>query len=63
MKIKTIFLSALLLAGFVSAVAQSANDWENPQVNSSGRLKAHAYSLPLASVDAALTDALVPSTP
>ena len=38
-------------------------EWENPQINEIGREKARAYSMPLASEQAALTDDLEPATP
>ena len=57
--------TALLTAAAVSALAAFAepNDWENTAVNSRNREPARAYSMPLASADAALTDALEPATP
>ena len=56
-------LASLALA-FVAAVASAAtNDWENPHVNSIGRLPARTYSVPLADVAAALADALEPESP
>ena len=57
--------TALLTAAALSALAAFAepNDWENTAVNSRNREPARAYSMPLASVDAALTDALEPATP
>ncbi len=39
------------------------NDWENPAVNSINRLPPRSYAMPLASVEAAFTDALEPATP
>lgn len=39
------------------------DELENPEVNSINRLPARAYSMPLASVKAALTDELEPKTP
>ena len=57
--------TALLTAAALSALAAFAepNDWENTAVNSRNREPARAYSMPLASADAALTDALEPATP
>ena len=55
-------LAAALLAGFAPA-APETNDWENLKVNSINRLPARTYSMPLASVDAALADAIEPETP
>ena len=43
--------------------AADAPDWENPEVNSGNRLPPRTYSMPLASEQAALTDALEPETP
>ena len=54
-----IVMAAAALAG----AAQMTNDWENPAVNSIGRLPARTYSMPLADARAALTDALEPETP
>ncbi|MBQ0006052.1 MAG: beta-galactosidase, partial [Alistipes sp.] len=49
---------------FVNASAQTAHpELENPAVNSINRMPARAYSMPLADVKAALTDALEPETP
>ena len=39
------------------------NDWENLSVNSINREPARTYTMPLASVDAALSDALEPESP
>lgn len=39
------------------------NDWENPAINSINRLPARTFAPPLASAEAALTDALEPETP
>jgi hypothetical protein len=39
-------------------VASAANDWENLLVNSINREPARAYTMPLASEDAAFTDAI-----
>ena len=41
----------------------AANDWENLQVNSINREPARAYTMPLASEEAAFTDAIVPESP
>ena len=51
--------SVLLLVAAVAA----APAWQDPSVNSRGRLPARAYSLPLASVEDALSDELEPPTP
>ena len=57
--------TTLIAAAAFSALAALAepNDWENTAVNSRNREPARAYSMPLASADAALTDALEPATP
>ena len=57
--------TTLIAAAALSALAALAepNDWENTAVNSRNREPARAYSMPLASADAALTDALEPATP
>lgn len=47
----------------LTAFAQAPDDWENPDVNSIGRRAAHAYAMPLASVQAALEAELEPETP
>ena len=52
-----------MVAAVVLAGAAATNDWENPAVNSISRLPARTYSMPLADVRAALTDALEPETP
>ena len=39
------------------------NDWENPAINSINRLPARTFAPPLATGEAALTDALVPESP
>ena len=56
-------LTALLALGTLSLAFAQTPDWENPQVNSINRLPARTYTLPLASVQDAFTDALVPETP
>ena len=52
---------------FVSILAATAlsvtNEWENPLVNSIGRLPPRTYSMPLAGEGAALTDSLEPESP
>ncbi len=53
-------LSSVIL---VSLAASAVNDWENTAVNAINREPARAYSMPLASAQAALTDALEPDTP
>ena len=52
--------TTLIAAAALSALAALAepNDWENTAVNSRNREPARAYSMPLASADAALTDVL-----
>ena len=62
---RKLFLSALLLSmGCSFCFSQVlAPELEDPTVNSINRLPARAYSMPLASVKDALTDALEPSTP
>ena len=59
------FLTALLLSlGCTVCFSQVlAPELEDPTVNSINRLPARAYSMPLASVKDALTNALEPSTP
>ena len=48
----------------IPAVAFAAtNDWENLSVNSINREPARTYAMPLASEEAAFTDALEPDTP
>ena len=52
----------IILAASVSLLvlaAGAANDWENPAVNSINREPARAYTMPLASEDAAFTDAIL----
>ncbi len=62
-------LKPLALAGVIACVGGTwastvvTNDWENPAVNSINRLPARTYAMPLATVEAALTDALEPTTP
>lgn len=51
------------LAAVACSFSCLAREWEDPAVNSINRLPARAYSMPLASVEAALTDALEPETP
>ena len=54
----------LLIASLMSAfIASAANDWENLLVNSINREPARAYTMPLASEDAAFTDAIEPESP
>ena len=43
--------------------ASAANDWENLLVNSINREPARAYSMPLATEEAAFTDAIEPESP
>ena len=57
-------MKPLLIAFMVPALAASAaNDWENLLVNSINREPARAYTVPLASEDAAFTDAIEPESP
>ena len=58
MKTKLIFAVALCAAAVRADV-----EWEDPQVNSINREPARTYTMPLASENAALTDALEPETP
>ena len=60
MKYETAFLCALAA---VMAFGGEPNDWENLAVNSMNREPPRTYAMPLASVDAAFTDALEPETP
>ena len=54
----------LLIASLMSTfIASAANDWENLLVNSINREPARAYTMPLASEDAAFTDAIEPESP
>ena len=46
-----------------SLCGAQSNDWENLSVNSINREPARTYTMPLASVEAALSDALEPETP
>ena len=55
-------LAAGLLCG-LSAIAAETPDWENLAVNSINRMPARTYSMPLASEQAAFTDAIEPTTP
>ncbi len=55
----SLFLSASAWAGQSLPV----NDWENPSVNSINRLPPRPYTMPLATLEEALTDALEPQTP
>ena len=54
---------ALTSAIVVAAALAVTNDWENPHVNSIGRLPPRTYSMPLASEASALTDALESESP
>ncbi len=54
---------AVLALAFLVGGAFAAPEWEDPAVNSINRLPARTYSMPLAGVDDALTDALEPATP
>ena len=58
------WLSCALLALVpVALSAGQTNDWENLEVNSRNREPARAYAMPLASEEAAFTDALEPESP
>ena len=65
MRVKTIVTAFALFFVAYAAFAQGMpfDELENPAVNGRGRNSARAYSMPLASVKAALTDDLEPSTP
>ena len=54
---------ACLIASAAAAPLGAANDWENLEVNSINREPPRTYSMPLASEEAALADALEPETP
>ncbi len=57
-------LGLALVSPVVSVAAeQAAVEWENLAVNSINRLPARPYAMPLASVEAAFTEALEPETP
>ena len=56
-------IMTLATLALLTATAATANDWENPAVNSINRLPARVYSMPLADEKDALTDALEPVTP
>lgn len=60
-----LLLGLLTVSSIVCAMAaeQQMNDWENPAVNSIDRLPPRAYAMPLATVEAALADAIEPTTP
>ncbi len=60
---KLIVVTSLLAVATASVAEANKNDWENPSVNSIGRLPASTYALPLATLEAAFTDALEPATP
>ena len=53
----------LIALAVPTLVASAANDWENLMVNSINREPARAYTMPLASEDAAFTDAIEPESP
>lgn len=48
---------------FAAVVAAVVPEWENPEVNEINRMPPRTYSMPLASEQDALTDALEPETP
>ena len=54
-------LMTVLIAG--TASAQMPQEVQDPDINSINRNPARAYAMPLASVSAALNDALEPETP
>ena len=54
---------AATAASCMAAVAGEQNDWENLAVNSINREPARTYAMPLASEEAAFTDAIEPETP
>lgn len=56
-------IAALTAVAAALAAAAATNDWENPAVNSRNREPARTYSMPLATVSAALTNDLEPATP
>ena len=62
-------IANLMQAAVLAAVtttnpnASSANDWENPAVNSINRLPPRTYAMPLKAEADALTDELEPTTP
>ncbi len=60
---KTSALCVLLSAVTTVIGAAEPNDWENLAVNSRNREPARTYAMPLASEDAAFTDAIEPDTP
>ncbi len=60
---RLIVMAGLLAVASVSVAEQKVNDWENTAVNSLNRLPPRVYTLPLATVETALTDALEPATP
>ena len=64
MKTKMMMACVAAVAVGTGAFAEGAvNDWENTEVNSQNRLPVRTYSMPLASVQAALTDDLEPASP
>ncbi len=54
MKILYSFVAAITL--FVPAFSAVVHDWENPAINSNGRMAAATYAIPLESGRAAFTD-------
>ena len=64
MRIELTTLAALMLCcRAILCAGNTVNDWENPQVNGTGRLASHTYALPLESVKDALSAGLEPRTP
>ena len=53
----------LMIGNGAFGEGEPAREWENLAVNSINRLPARTYSMPLADVSEALTDALEPATP
>ncbi len=60
---KCMMLAGLLAVASAGAADRKINDWENTAVNSRNRLPPRSYAMPLATVEAALTDDLEPATP
>lgn len=65
MRFRLVLTAFAVFAVASAAIAQGMpyDELENPAVNGIGRNPSRAYSMPLASVKAALTDELEPSTP
>jgi len=56
-------LVCLVILGSASVAQDERKDWENPAFNSINRLPPRTYSMPLSSVQDALSGALEPETP